>query len=99
MAATKGPTVGDLLRDGWLRPMGVTIGQLAAHALIAPAELQAVIDGTRPVTAKLAVRLGAALNITPESLLAQQAAQDLARTRRPRIDPIWGGPFKRRRKR
>jgi addiction module HigA family antidote len=49
---------GQLLASEFLEPLNMTVEALAEAVAVAPAHIQAVIDGARPMDAELDLRLG-----------------------------------------
>ncbi len=61
-----------------LAELGISQRQLARAVGISPMRISHVVNGARPVTPELALRLSAALGQAPEHWLSLQAAHDLA---------------------
>ncbi len=78
----KPTTPGEILREEFLRPMGLTQKQLAAHIGCDIKVVNRVINGKSAVSARMAVKLGAALGTTPEFWLNAQEAVDIWQARR-----------------
>ncbi len=72
-------TPGEILREEFLRPLGITQRQLADHLGCDIKVINRVVNGRSAVTASLALKLGAALRTTPELWLNAQRAVDLHR--------------------
>lgn len=70
---------GEILREEFMEPLGLSTRDLAAHIGCEPALLEGVLKETAPVTATLALQLGAAFETTPEFWLNAQKAVDLYR--------------------
>ncbi len=73
----KPTTPGEILGEEFLKPMGVTQKQLADHLGCDIKVINRIINGRTSVTAEMAVKLGAALNTTPEFWMNAQQAVDL----------------------
>lgn len=72
-------TPGEILREEFLRPLGITQRRLAEHLGCDIKVINRVVNGRSAVTASLALRLGAALRTSPELWLNAQQAVDLHR--------------------
>ena len=80
---TRKPTSpGEILREEYLRPLGLTQKALAEHIDCDIKVVNRIVNGRSSVTAGLAVRLAAALGSTPEFWLNAQQAVDLYRAAR-----------------
>ena len=86
------PHPGELLRETLLREDGgMTVTELAKHLNVSRVALSRVVNGRAAMSAKLAIRLAAALRGSPESWLQMQLAYDLwhaQRQPRARIKPL-----------
>ena len=69
---------GEILREEFLRPMGITQLDFARHLCIPLQRLNEVVLGKRGVTPETAWLLGMALGTGPEVWINLQAAYDLA---------------------
>jgi addiction module HigA family antidote len=79
------PHPGEVLRDF----LGETsISTAAAHLGVSRATLSRVLNGHHGISAKMALRLGEALQTTPESWLDMQLKYDLAQAASERRKPI-----------
>ena len=80
---------GEILRDGFLTPMGISVDALA-HAIKVPrSRANDIVRGRRALTTDTAIRLGRYFGTTPESWINLQARYDLDvadRTVRRRIE-------------
>ena len=85
------PTVhpGEILRDEFLTPMGISVYELA-HAIKVPrSRANDIVRGRRAITTDTAIRLGRYFGTTPEFWINLQARYDLDvadRTVRRRIE-------------
>jgi addiction module HigA family antidote len=68
---------GEILQEEFLKPLGLTQKQLANHIGCDLKVINRIVNGHSAVTAEMAVRLAAALNMTPEFWLNAQQAVDL----------------------
>jgi addiction module HigA family antidote len=79
---------GEILSEEFLGPLGITQAQLAKHIGCDVKVINRIVNGRTSVTAEMAIRLGAALRMTPEFWLnAQQAVDIYDATRRVRKVP------------
>jgi antitoxin HigA-1 len=70
---------GEMLREEFLKPLGLTQAELAEKLGMARVALNAIINGKRSITPATAMRLAKALGTTPEFWLNGQIAVDLYR--------------------
>ncbi len=70
---------GEILQEEFLRPLGMTQKQLADHLRCDVKVVNRIVNGRSSVTAEMALRLGAAFQISPEFWLNAQKAVDLYR--------------------
>lgn len=70
-------TPGEILKEEFLLPLGMTQGELALHLHCDIKVINRIINGRSNVTAEMALKLGAAFNTTPEFWLNAQKAVDL----------------------
>jgi antitoxin HigA-1 len=68
---------GEILREEFLRPLGMTQKQLADHLGCDVKVVNRLVNGRTLLTAEMALRLGAALRTTPGFWLNAQKAVDL----------------------
>jgi addiction module HigA family antidote len=69
---------GEILREEFLSPLGMSANALARELHVAPNRIKAIVNKTRAVTADTALRLGRYFGTTPEFWLNLQAAYDLS---------------------
>ena len=80
MKRRRAPTSpGEILREEFLHPLGMTQKQLADHLGCDVKVVNRLVNGRTSVTAEMALRLGAAFRTTPEFWLNAQKAVDLFR--------------------
>jgi len=72
---------GEILRDEFLEPLGVTQAMLADHIGVAVQHIDEMVRGKRDITPETAWLLAQAFDTTPEFWLNLQAANDLVRHR------------------
>lgn len=68
---------GEILKEEFLVPMGLTQNQLAVHIGCDVKVINRIINGRTSVSAEMALKLGAAFKTTPEFWLNAQKAIDL----------------------
>lgn len=73
---------GEILREEFLQPLGLTQKELAAHLGCDVKVINRIVNGRSAVTAPMALRLAAAFDMTPEFWLNAQKAVDLYRAAR-----------------
>ena len=72
---------GEFLRE-ILEERGISQAQLARVIGVAPMRISHIVNGTRPVTAELALLFGRAFAQSPQYWLSLQASYDLKRAER-----------------
>lgn len=78
MKLRRSPTTpGEILHEEFLKPLGVTQAELAAHLGCDVKVVNRIVNGRSAVTAEMAIRLGAALRMSPEFWLNAQQAVDI----------------------
>ena len=75
---------GEILLEDFLKPMGISLNQLARDLDVPPTRIHGIVHGTRSVTADTALRLGTYFGVSPETWLNMQADYDLRVARRAR---------------
>ena len=73
---------GEILREEFLAPLGMTQRGLAEHLGCDVKVINRIVNGRTSVSAKMALRLGAAFRMSPEFWLNAQNAVDLFRAER-----------------
>jgi addiction module HigA family antidote len=76
------PHPGDILREEFLEPLGITAYRLAKEIGATPASIHELIKGQRTVTPRTALRLAAFFGTTPQFWLNLQMLYDLEEERR-----------------
>ena len=71
------PHPGELLREFWLEPMGLSITAIAKQIHVPRKTLSEVVNGRAAVSPEMAVRLEMALGKSAQSWLGHQSAYDL----------------------
>jgi addiction module HigA family antidote len=70
-------TPGQILSEEFLKPLGLTPMELADHLGCDVNVINRIVNGRTSVTTELAIQLGAALRMSPESWLNAQQAVDI----------------------
>ena len=70
---------GEVLREEYLLPLGLSARALAKQLDVAPNRLTEIMRGTRDVSADTAIRLGRYFRTDPRFWLNLQAAYDLSK--------------------
>ena len=78
----KPTTPGDILREEFLVPLGLTQKQLAAHIGCDFKVINRIVNKKAQVTPKIAIKLAAAFNTTPDFWLNAQRAVDIYKASR-----------------
>jgi addiction module HigA family antidote len=73
---------GEILREEFLRPLGISINALARDIVVPPNRISAIVNGTRAISAETALRLGKYFGVSPELWLDLQSDYDLRVARR-----------------
>jgi addiction module HigA family antidote len=76
------PHPGDLIREDFLKPWGMTPYRLARSTGLSTTAVHEILKGKRAVTAPTALRLSAFLGCSPRYWLGLQAAYDLEEAQR-----------------
>jgi addiction module HigA family antidote len=78
------PHPGELLRDLWLKPLGLSVKDAAIALNVSRKTLSELVNGKAGITPEMALRLELAFGKSADSWLAHQAAYDLWRLEDPR---------------
>ena len=70
-------TPGEILLKEFLKPMNISQNRLAIELFVPPARINAIIKGTRSITADTALRLGKYFGTGPEFWINLQSNYDL----------------------
>jgi antitoxin HigA-1 len=70
---------GEMLREEFMKPLGLTQAELAARLGMPRVAVNAIINGKRSITPGTAMRLARAFGTTPEFWINGQIALDLYR--------------------
>lgn len=82
---------GEILRDLYLEPMGVTVSEAANALGYSRKHLSAVINGRSPVTPDMAARLAVAFSTEPDVWINLQAQYDvwtISRAAKPKVKQL-----------
>lgn len=69
--------IGKLILEDYLIPLNLTLGDLAKTLNVHRNTLSALLNGKASLTTSMAMKLGKALNVSPEFLLTFQVMQDI----------------------
>ncbi len=72
---------GEILREEFMRPLGISINALARALAVPPNRIGAIVNGTRAITADTALRLGRYFGTSAEVWLDLQSDYELRRAR------------------
>ncbi len=78
-------TPGEILRDDFMEPMGISINQLARDLAVPPNRISEIVNGKRAITADTALRLQRYFRIEAQFWLNLQSEYDLRMMKR----KIW----------
>lgn len=73
---------GEILREDFMRPLGISINALARDLAVPPNRISEIVNGKRTISADTALRLGRYFGISPELWLGLQSDFDLRVARR-----------------
>ncbi len=73
---------GEMLREDFLAPLGLSINRLARELMVPPGRISAIVGGKRAITADTALRLGRYFGTSPQFWMNLQAEYDLRMARR-----------------
>jgi antitoxin HigA-1 len=79
---------GEILLEDFMKPLKLSINQLARDLDVPPNRISAIVHGTRAITADSALRLGTYFRVSPETWLGLQTDFDLRIARRERGSEI-----------
>src|ERR1035438_733287 len=68
---------GEILLEEFMKPLEISINQLARDLDVPPNRIGAIVNGTRSITADTALRLGTYFHVSPETWLGLQMDYDL----------------------
>ena len=73
---------GEILYEDFMKPLGVSINELAREIAVPPNRISEIVGGKRSITADTALRLGKYFGVSPEIWLGLQSDYDLRVARR-----------------
>jgi addiction module HigA family antidote len=73
---------GEILLEDFMKPLSLSINQLARDLDVPPNRISAIVNGVRAITADSALRLGTYFGNSPETWLGLQLEYDLRIARR-----------------
>jgi addiction module HigA family antidote len=79
---------GEILREKFLKPLGISVNQLARDLDVPPDRISMIINGKRAITANTAVRLAAYFDTAPEAWLSLQNEYEIRLVRKQRGDEL-----------
>ncbi len=68
---------GEVLLEEFMKPLGISINQLARDIAVPPGRISAIVNGRRAITADTALRLGKYFGVSPEIWVGLQGDYDL----------------------
>lgn len=68
---------GEILAEEFMKPLGLSMNQLARDIDVPPGRISEIINGKRSITADTALRLGKYFGVAPETWLNLQTDYDL----------------------
>ena len=68
---------GEILLEDFMKPMGISARRLAADIDVSPSRISDVVNGSRPITADTALRLGIFFGMEARFWINLQAEYDL----------------------
>ncbi len=68
---------GEILLEEFMKPMDISINQLARDIAVPPGRISAIVNGKRAITADTALRLGKYFGVSPEVWMGLQTDYDL----------------------
>jgi antitoxin HigA-1 len=68
---------GEILLEEFMKPMNISARQIAADIDVSPSRISEIVNGTRPITADTALRLGLFFKMDPRFWINLQAEYDL----------------------
>ena len=79
---------GEILLEEFMKPMGITARQLSSDMDVPPSRISDIVNGTRPITADTALRLGLFFSMDARFWLNLQTEYDMRMARRNLLEKI-----------
>ena len=79
---------GEILLEEFMKPMGITARQLSADMDVPPSRISDIVNGTRPISADTALRLGLFFSMDARFWLNLQTEYDVRVVRRELLEKI-----------
>jgi len=92
MSMKNPPHPGEIIRDLYLTPLGLTVTETAEGLGVTRKTLSQLLNGHAGISPEMAIRLSKAFGRSPESWLRIQSQYDLAQAEQ-RIDSVEITPF------
>ena len=73
---------GEILLEGFMKPMGITARQLASDLDVPPSRISEIVHGNRPITVDTAMRLGIFFTMEARFWMNLQTEYDLRTIKR-----------------
>lgn len=73
---------GEILREDFLKPLGISINQLARDLDVPPNRISMIVNGVRSITADTALRLATCFGMSPQTWLNLQTEYDIRLAKR-----------------
>ena len=73
---------GEILREEFLAPLGISINRLAREIVVPPGRVSEIVNAKRGITADTALRLARFFGVSAQMWLGLQAEYDLRMARR-----------------
>lgn len=73
---------GEILREEFLMPLGISINRLAREIVVPPGRISEIVNAKRGITADTALRLARFFGVSAQMWLGLQAEYDLRMARR-----------------
>ncbi|MGD0282460.1 MAG: HigA family addiction module antitoxin [Dissulfurispiraceae bacterium] len=68
---------GEILLEDFMKPMGISINNLARNIAVPPGRVSAIVNGKRAITADTALRLSRYFGTSPDVWMGMQADYEL----------------------
>lgn len=68
---------GEILLEEFMKPLGISINQLARDVVVPPGRISAIVNGKRAITADTALRLAKYFGVSAQTWMGLQAEYEL----------------------